>query len=106
MVRKQSEYVADLRRVYELHRQYGNAAAASRAAAQLRGYGIDVDGGERSERVETRPSGRLESAVESAPREDTAAPRVADHVCEECGYKAKTAGGLGAHQRTHNTDDD
>lgn len=27
------------------------------------------------------------------------------HVCDVCGFEAKTAGGLGAHHRTHDDED-
>lgn len=44
------------------------------------------------------------ATIEQATAPDVPETRSADadtHVCDECGFEAKTAGGLASHQRSH-----
>lgn len=38
------------------------------------------------------------------PAVRTSAPAEAEPICPDCGFRAKTLGGLRSHQRTHNAD--
>lgn len=65
-------------------------------------YGLTTDTDEKSEDVSEN---KAETTDENKADEPDDADDVEDadesHVCDECGFEAKSAGGLTRHQKTH-----
>lgn len=57
---------------------------------------------EEAERVGFKAKKQPKNKAVTAPKSDKSDDT---HVCDVCGFEAKTAGGLGAHQRSHEDED-
>ena len=59
---------------------------------------------DEADRLGYKAKSQPANKAKAAPTEDKAADAEESHICDVCGFEAKTAGGLASHQRSHEDD--